>query len=113
MEFQQSMIKYDSLKYTVEYHNSKLKYEKNSQKLKIAEQIASKLGDKSNDTAAFNYTFSFRGNNSFGAKVIQEYIVQVGPAPEFKLLNIAQEKGQMLVYPGGIPGDEELRNFKD
>jgi DNA anti-recombination protein RmuC len=89
-----------------------IKFGDSVQKMKalIAEMdsIEQTLGKKLEETASYTYKYSFRGNNALGAKVLNEYIVQTSPGPDFKILNVTGSSDKVLLSPNGFPGYKEL-----
>ncbi len=73
------------------------------------DSIRTALGPRVNETACYKYAFDFRAKNAFGAKVLNSHIVQVGPAPDYKVLMVASNKGELLSYPNTFPGYDELK----
>ena len=61
-----------------------------------------------NDIAAFRYIFTFRAKNGFGALVLNDYFLELTPGPDYKILNIAENRDKLLVEPNGYPGQKEL-----
>ena len=86
--------------------NSKI--EKNEKILSEIERLSTELGDKANDVASYTYYYSFRGNNKLGAKVLNEYILQTNPSPDFKVLKLAEKRDQVLLNPNDFPGYREM-----
>lgn len=70
--------------------------------------LESELGQKANNVASYTYFFKFRGKNKMGAKVLNEYILQTDHSPEFKVINLADDKGKVFVAPNGFPGYNEM-----
>jgi hypothetical protein len=70
--------------------------------------LADQLGEKANDVASYTYLYSFRGNNKLGAKVLNEYILQTNPAPDFKVLKLAENRDDMILNPNDFPGYREM-----
>lgn len=81
---------------------------KNEKILAKIDSLETKLGNKKNDVASYTYTFSFRGNNAMGAKVLNEYIVQTSPSPDFKIINMTDEKDKVYLNPNDFPGYIEM-----
>ncbi|QXP61541.1 hypothetical protein [Olleya sp. HaHaR_3_96] len=86
--------------------NSKI--EKNEKILSEIDRLSTELGDKANDVASYTYYYSFRGNNKLGAKVLNEYILQTNPSPDFKVVNLAKNRDQVLLNPNDFPGYLEM-----
>lgn len=57
---------------------------------------------------ATDWSFRFRGSNALGAKVLNEFIIQVGPEPDFQILKIADNPSARSLNPNDIPGWKEL-----
>lgn len=90
-----------------------INYLKNQQKGKphiVAkiDSIAKDLGERVNDPAAYTYMILFRTNNGQGAEVQNERLLQVGPAPDYKVLNIAADYEGLSLYPNDFPGYKEM-----
>jgi len=86
--------------------NSKI--EKNKRILTKIDSLASVLGVRKNEVASYTYIFSFRGNNALGAKILNEYAVQTDQAPEYKIINMTDEKDKMYLNPNDFPGYREM-----
>jgi len=43
-----------------------------------------------------------------GAKVLNEYILQTDPAPDFKVLNLAEDRDKVIINPNDFPGYTEM-----
>ncbi|HPO48007.1 MAG TPA: hypothetical protein PLS09_04020 [Paludibacteraceae bacterium] len=82
--------------------------EKSKRILSKIDSIEAQMGDKKNEVASFTYIFSFRGNNALGAKVMNEYIIQTTSAPDFKIINMTNDKNKVLLNPNGFPGYKEM-----
>ena len=85
-----------------------LKIEKNIRILTKIDSLASELGERKNEVASYTYIFSFRGNNALGAKILNKYAVQTDPAPEYKIINMTDEKDKMYLNPNDFPGYREM-----
>jgi hypothetical protein len=68
------------------------------------DSIALALGEKVNTVASYTYLFSFRSTNSFGAKVLGEFILQTDPAPMYNIINMTDDKNKVLLNPNDFPG---------
>ncbi len=95
-------------KLEMEIEDRKAEIEKNERILTKIDSIATQLGERKDEVASYTYIFSFRGTNSFGAKVLNEYILQTDPAPEFKVLNMTNDKGKVILNPNEFPGYIEM-----
>lgn len=72
------------------------------------------LGDRVHEAASYTYLIRFRASNAFGAKVINEYIIQTDPEPDFSIINITDEEDQVLLNPNQFPGYMEMiRKYMD
>ena len=67
-------------------------------------ELEENLGGRVNEVASYTYVFSFRGNNSFGAKVLNEYIVQTDDSEELKIINMVKDIDKMFLSPNDFPG---------
>lgn len=86
----------------------KTKIEKNERIISKIDSLATLLGDRKNEVASYTYIFSFRGNNALGAKILNEYVVQTDPAPDFKIINMTDDKDKILLNPNDFPGYREM-----
>jgi hypothetical protein len=86
----------------------KAKIEKNERILSKIDSLATLLGDRKNEVASYTYIFSFRGNNALGAKILNEYVVQTDPAPDFKIINMTDDKDKIFLNPNDFPGYREM-----
>jgi hypothetical protein len=91
-----------------EVQELKDKIEKNRRILSKIDSLAVKLGNKKNEVASYTYIFSFRGNNALGAKILNEYVVQTKPAPDFKIINMTDEKDKIYLNPNDFPGYRDM-----
>lgn len=71
-------------------------------------KLESELGDKVNDVASYTYLYSFRGTNKMGAKVLNEYILQTNPAPDYNVINLVEDRGKVVLNPNDFPGYKEM-----
>lgn len=72
------------------------------------------LGTSVNNVASYTYSFSYRGNNKLGEKVLNKNILQTNPAPDFKILNLGTSKEEVLLNTSDFPGYREMmKNVKD
>jgi hypothetical protein len=90
-----------------------INYRKNQQKDKphiVAkiDSIAAGLGERVNDPAAYTYLIRFRTNNGQGAEVHNERLLQVGPAPDYEVLNMAADREKLSLNPNDFPGYREM-----
>lgn len=85
---------------------SMMKIEKNKIILSKIDSLEIALGDRKNDVASYTYTFSFRGNNKLGAKVLNEYIVQTDQS--LKVINMTDDKDKVYLNPNDFPGYLEM-----
>lgn len=79
--------------------------------IKKLDSIESTLSKRLNETAAYNYIFTFRASNKLGAIVLEDYYLQIGRRPDFEVLILANDKGQKLSIPGGFPGIDYLEKL--
>lgn len=86
----------------------KAEIEKNERILSKIDSLATLLGDRKNEVASYTYIFSFRGNNALGAKILNEYVVQTDPAPDFKIINMTDDKDKIFLNPNDFPGYREM-----
>jgi len=70
------------------------------------DSIETTLGERINEVASYTYLFQFRENNSFGAKVLKEYILQTDQ--DFNVINLASDKDEVYVTPNVFPGYEDI-----
>jgi FtsZ-binding cell division protein ZapB len=75
--------------------------------LKI-DSLEADLGDSKNNVASYTYTFSFRGNNKLGAKVLNQYYIQTDPNPSLKIINMTDNKDKLFLNPNGFKGYQEM-----
>lgn len=85
----------------------KAKIARNERILSKIDSLANIIEDK-NEVASYTYIFSFRGNNALGAKVINEFVVQTNPAPDFKIINMTDDKDKIILNPNDFPGYSEM-----
>ena len=86
----------------------KAKIEKNERILAKIDSLANQLGERKNEVASYTYIFSFRGNNALGAKILNEYVVQTDPSPDFKIINMTDDKDKIYLNPNDFPGYREM-----
>ncbi len=91
------------------YHEGKASLE-DKRMVAGVDSIKTALGSKVNETAAYVYTFKFYAKDSLGVKVLETYLIQVGPSPDFAVLKLALNRGELLAYPNAFPGYDELTN---
>ncbi|NRT14694.1 hypothetical protein HNP99_001038 [Flavobacterium sp. 28A] len=81
---------------------------KNEKIIAKIDSLETKLGTKKNQVASYTYVFSFRGNNALGAKILNEYILQTNPSPDFKIINMTDDKDKVFLNPNDFPGYREM-----
>lgn len=86
----------------------KVKIEKNQRVITKIDSIANQLGERKNEVASYTYIFSFRGYNALGAKILNEYVVQTDPSPDFKIINMTGDKDKIYLNPNEFPGYREM-----
>jgi hypothetical protein len=91
-----------------EIEDLKVSIEKNKRILVKIDSLEKQLGKRNNEVASYTYVFSFRGNNSLGVKVLNEYIIQTDSSPNFKIINVADEKKKIFLNPNDFPGYKEM-----
>jgi hypothetical protein len=91
-----------------EIEELKAKIAKNEKILMKIDSLETKLGNKKNEVASYTYVFSFRGNNALGAKILNEYILQTNPSPDFKVINMTDDKDKVYLNPNDFPGYKEM-----
>lgn len=72
------------------------------------DSIKVELGDEIYNVASYTYSFHYRANNEFGALVLNEHIIQTDPAPDFQVINLADNQDKVLLNPNQFPGYIEL-----
>jgi hypothetical protein len=89
-------------------------YEESQRILSKIDSLEAKMGSKTNEVASYTYTLSGRINSALQGEIIREYIVQTGPKPDFKIINIARDKDEMHETPNDFPGYREMlkKNLK-
>ncbi|WP_072765551.1 hypothetical protein [Arenibacter nanhaiticus] len=86
----------------VEELNSKI--ETNKKILSEIDRLESELGESVHEVASYTYIFRFRAVNGLGAKMLNEYLVQTNPAPDLGIINIAEDRNELLLNPNDFPG---------
>ena len=76
--------------------------------LKKIDSLESNLEQKLNNVASYTYKYRCRGNNKFGAKILNEYILQTNPSPDFKVINLTDNKEKVYLNPNDFPGYREM-----
>ena len=75
------------------------------------DSVEKSLGNNTlNQTAAYLLQLTFRAKNAMGGLVLGNEIVQVSPAPEFKLLTVTDDKDKVSYAPNDFPGFTEIYN---
>ena len=72
------------------------------------DSIAEGLGQRVLDPAAYTYLIRFRTNNDRGTTVHNERLLQVGPAPDYEVLNMANDREGLSLSPNDFPGYKEM-----
>jgi hypothetical protein len=91
-----------------EIEELKAQIAKNEKILMKIDSLETKFGNKKNEVASYTYVFSFRGNNALGAKILNEYILQTNPSPDFKVINMTDDKDKVYLNPNDFPGYREM-----
>lgn len=84
------------------------KIERNEKILAEIDSLESDLGDTVNQIASYTYLYSFRGNNKLGAKVLNKYILQTHPGPDYEVIKLAENRDQVILNPNDFPGYREM-----
>lgn len=82
--------------------------ERNEKILAEIDRLETNLGDTVNQIASYTYLFSFRGNNNLGAKVLNEYILQTHPGPNYEVIKLAENRNQVILNPNDFPGYRDM-----
>lgn len=79
------------------------------------DSVAYALGETQKEVASYTYLISYRYANNFGVKNKYEGMIQTGPAPDYKIINITNNTGKLYVVPNGFPGYDQIiyNAFKD
>lgn len=85
-----------------------VKIGKNEEILTAIDSIANVLGSRKNEVASYTYLFSFRGNNALGAKILNEYVLQTNPAPDYAVTNMTDDAKKIFLNPNDFPGYKEM-----
>lgn len=84
------------------------KIAKNERILTAIDSIANILEARKNEVASYTYIFSFRGNNALGAKILNEYILQTDPSPEYNVINMTNDRDKVFLNPNDFPGYKDM-----
>lgn len=84
------------------------KIRKNEEILTAIDSLANELGSRKNEVASYTYLFSFRGNNALGAKILNEYVLQTNPAPDYEVINMTDDAKKIFLNPNDFPGYKEM-----
>lgn len=85
-------------------------FEEEQRILSKIDSLETKMGSKKYEVASYTYTLSGQINSALQGKILREYIVQTGPKPDFKIINIARDKDEMHETPNDFPGYREMLN---
>lgn len=83
--------------------------EKGKRAIAVIDSVEASLGDTVNNVASYTYVFRFRANNAMGAKMLNEYTVQITPSPDYAILNFTNDKDKVLLAPNGFPGYDLIK----
>ena len=84
------------------------KIKRNEQIILEIDQLEKKLAGQANNVAAYKYIFTFRGKNAMGAKVLNEYILQTDPSPNYNVINMTSDDDKVFLNPNEFPGYREM-----
>ena len=80
-----------------------------------AEQLLSKidsievaLGDKVKETASYTYRYNYRGKDNSGEHQLSEMFMQIGLAPDYKVLIVTGDRQELLQHANDFPGYQEV-----
>lgn len=76
--------------------------------LKKIDSLESNLEQELNDVASYTYKYRCRGNNKLGVKILNEYIIQTNPSPDFKVINLTDNQEKVYLNPNDFPGYREM-----
>jgi hypothetical protein len=113
--YQNSLERLESYKTDIPSMYDEQKVQDLNDKIENSKRILSKidsleilLGDRKKEVASYTYIFSFRGNNALGAKTLNEYVLQTGQAPDFKIINMTKDKDKIYFNPNEFPSYKEM-----
>ncbi|WP_106832246.1 hypothetical protein [Parabacteroides pacaensis] len=72
------------------------------------DSIQTALGDTVNHIAAYKFLFKFRSKNAFGAKVLNEYILQTTGSPLFEIIQMTNDPDKVYLNPNEFPGYRDM-----
>ena len=84
------------------------KIERSQQILSKIDSLATVLEDRKSEVVSYTYIFTARANNRFGARNIEQYFLQTGPAPYFEIINMTNERNKIFLNPNDFPGYREM-----
>jgi len=70
--------------------------------------LAESLGDRVNEVESYIYLMSFRANNAMGAKILNDYVIQVSAEEGFPVIHVGEKPEDYIFRPEGFPGYEKL-----
>jgi len=70
--------------------------------------LAESLGNRMNEVESYIYLMSFRANNAMGAKILNDYLIQVSAEEGFPVIHIGEKPEDLIFRPEGFPGYEKL-----
>ena len=86
-----------------EMEKLKVSIKKNKNILLKINEVQKIMGDEVYNIASFTYLFEMRGNNKFGAKVLNHYYVQTSAKPELEIINMTTDKDKIDLSPNNFP----------
>jgi hypothetical protein len=81
---------------------------KDAARLAAITALAESLGDRMNEVESYIYLMSFRANNAMGAKILNDYLIQVSAEEGFPVIHVGEKPDDLIFRPEGFPGYEKL-----
>lgn len=94
--------------YPKEISDIKLEIEKNKIILEKIDSLETQLAERTNEVAIYIYHFTCRGNNSFGAKQLNNFELTTNPAPDFKVIDAIDEYDEYELDINYFPDYKEI-----
>lgn len=72
----------------------------------IVDSLVNSLKIRTDEIVSYTYEIRFRGNNKFGAKILDTKYIQTGDSS--KIINIADDKDHLFIIPNNFPGYKDF-----
>lgn len=93
-----------------EYDKYLNEYSQDKAKIDELKELKKNKNDILDNIVSYTYSYSFRGNNALGAKILNTYYIQTDASEQRNIINIAENEKKIYLNPVDIEGYKEILN---